>query len=133
MQRNPHDQGDAMFHPRRKRDSKDRRDFFGLALLGLANGSLPGSPMGACQASEAGQPAKLQGLSPKGAPAAAPGYSPGIRAEGRRVVFVSGQGPKDVKADMEVQIRQTFERIGLILKEAETSFQNVVMLRAYFV
>jgi enamine deaminase RidA (YjgF/YER057c/UK114 family) len=47
-------------------------------------------------------------------------------------VFVSGQGPADVKAEMEVQIRQTFERIGAVLNAAGASFRNVVMLRGYF-
>jgi enamine deaminase RidA (YjgF/YER057c/UK114 family) len=50
-----------------------------------------------------------------------------------RVVFVSGQGPNDLKADMETQIRQTFDRIGLVLNAAGADFSNVVMLRAYFV
>ena len=75
------------------------------------------------------KPARRQGLHPEGAPAAASGYSPGIRAEGRRVVFVSGQGPKDLKADMETQIRQTFDRIGYVLKAGGASFRDVVMIR----
>jgi len=75
----------------------------------------------------------VQGLYPQGAPAAASGYSPGIRVEGRRVIFVSGQGSKDLKADIEVQIRQTFDRIGMVLKAGGASFRDVVMLRAYFV
>jgi enamine deaminase RidA (YjgF/YER057c/UK114 family) len=75
----------------------------------------------------------MRGLFPEGAPAAASGYSPGVAAEGRRVVFVSGQGPKDLEADRETQIRQTFDRIGLVLKEAGASFADVVMIRAYFV
>jgi enamine deaminase RidA (YjgF/YER057c/UK114 family) len=116
-----------------QRAPDDRRDFFGLALFGLAGGSLAALPVGTCQAAAAAPEAKLQELSPKDAPAAAPGYSPGILAEGRRVVFVSGQGPKDLKADMETQIRQTFDRIGAVLKEAGASFQNVALLRAYFV
>jgi enamine deaminase RidA (YjgF/YER057c/UK114 family) len=48
-------------------------------------------------------------------------------------VFVSGQGPKDLKADMETQFRQTFDRIGLVLKAGGASFADVVLLRAYFV
>jgi enamine deaminase RidA (YjgF/YER057c/UK114 family) len=76
---------------------------------------------------------RLQGLYPAGAPAAASGYSPGIRAEGQRVIFVSGQGPDDLKAGMEAQIRQTFDRIGLVLRAGGASFRDVVMVRAYFV
>jgi enamine deaminase RidA (YjgF/YER057c/UK114 family) len=60
----------------------------------------------------------------------APGYSPAIVAEGRRVVFVSGQGPRDLKAAMETQIRQTSDRIGLVLKAGGASFADVVTLRA---
>ena len=45
-------------------------------------------------------------------------------------MFVSGQGPKDLKADMETQVRQTFDRIGLVLKAAGALFADVVMLRA---
>ena len=52
---------------------------------------------------------------------------------GQKLIIVSGQGPKDIGADMETQMRQTFERIGVILKEAGASFENVVVLRAYFV
>jgi enamine deaminase RidA (YjgF/YER057c/UK114 family) len=122
-----------MSHQRRKRDVEDRRDFFGLGSFGLAIGSRAALSTPTSQADEAAAPAKLEALIPEGAPAAAPGYSPGIRAEGRRVVFVSGQGPKDLKADMETQIRQIFDRIGLILKAAGASFQHVAMLRAYFV
>jgi enamine deaminase RidA (YjgF/YER057c/UK114 family) len=77
--------------------------------------------------------ARLQGLYPEGAPASASGYSPGIRAEGHRAIFVSGQGPRDLKADMETQIRQTFDRIGLVLKAGGATFRDVVMIRAYFV
>ena len=35
--------------------------------------------------------------------------------------------------DIETQIRQTFDRIGQVLKAAGASFRNVVMLRSYFV
>jgi enamine deaminase RidA (YjgF/YER057c/UK114 family) len=75
---------------------------------------------------------RLKGLFPEGAPAAAQGYSPGIAAEGRRVVFVSGQGPADLNAGKEAQIRQTFDRIGLVLKAGGATFRDVVMIRAYF-
>jgi enamine deaminase RidA (YjgF/YER057c/UK114 family) len=71
-------------------------------------------------------------LHAKGAPADDVGYSPGILAEGKKLVVVSGQGPEDLSADMETQMRQTFERIGMILQAAGATFENVVILRAYF-
>ena len=76
---------------------------------------------------------KRKGLYPKDAPSADVGYLPGILAEGNRLILVSGQGPRDLKADMETQMRQTFERIGEVLKEAGASFENVVIVRSYFV
>ena len=76
---------------------------------------------------------KRKGLYPKDAPAADSGYSPGILAEGSKLIFVAGQGPRDLKADMETQMRQTFERIGQVLKEAGGSMENIVIVRSYFV
>ena len=76
---------------------------------------------------------KRKGLYPKEAPSADVGYSPGILAEGQKIIFVSGQGPRDLKADMETQMRQTFERIGKVLKEAGASMENIVIVRSYFV
>ena len=61
------------------------------------------------------------------------GYTPGILAEGQRLVFISGQGPKDYRVDMETQFRQTFERIKLILEQAGGTMANIAILRAYFV
>jgi enamine deaminase RidA (YjgF/YER057c/UK114 family) len=113
--------------------ASDRRNFVGLALLGATAGCLTESSLNAGEADDEKASARLQGLFPQDAPAAAPGYSPGIRAEGKRVIFVSGQGPKDLDSDMETQIRQTFERIGLVLKAGGASFRDVVMMRAYFV
>jgi len=116
-----------------KPDSEARRDFFGLALLGLTGGGLAAIPLGPAQAAEKKSAAKLEGIFPKDAPAVAAGYSPGIVVDGERVIFVSGQGPADLKADMETQMRQTFDRIGAVLKAAGASFKNVAMIRAYFV
>ena len=76
---------------------------------------------------------KLKGLNPPDAPAADVGYTPDILAEGQRLVFVSGQGPKDYNADMETQFRQTFERIKVILEQAGGTMANIAILRAYFV
>lgn len=72
-------------------------------------------------------------LHPEGAPAADAGYSPAILAEGRRLLFISGQGPADLKADMETQIRQTFDRIGLLLKAGGADWSNVVIIRSFWV
>jgi enamine deaminase RidA (YjgF/YER057c/UK114 family) len=106
----------------------DRRLFLGASALGLAAG------LGASEVPAAeGAASAIKALAPPGAPAAAKGYSPGILATGSRVIFVSGQGPADLKADMETQLHQTFDRIGLVLKEGGASFQHVTMLRAYFV
>ncbi len=110
-----------------------RRDFLGLSFLGAAGGSVMALGAGGAASVADEQRSRSRALSPEAAPAAASGYSPGIAAEGHRVVFVSGQGPRDLKADMETQIRQTFDRIGLVLKAGGASFADVVMLRAYFV
>jgi enamine deaminase RidA (YjgF/YER057c/UK114 family) len=69
----------------------------------------------------------------EGAPAADIGYSPALLAKGQQVLMISGQGPKDRTADMETQIRQTFDKIGLLLKAAGASFANVIMVRTYWV
>jgi enamine deaminase RidA (YjgF/YER057c/UK114 family) len=69
----------------------------------------------------------------EGAPAADIGYSPALLARGQQVLMISGQGPKDRTADMETQIRQTFDKIGLLLKAAGASFENVIMMRSYWV
>jgi enamine deaminase RidA (YjgF/YER057c/UK114 family) len=110
----------------------DRRDFLGAALLGAAGSSLTRLEGESVAAADEEPRVQARGLFPDGAPAAAPGYSPGIVAEGRRVVFISGQGPKDLGADTETQVRQAFDHIGLVLKAAGASFGDVVMIRAYF-
>jgi len=73
------------------------------------------------------------GLFPPGVSPDDAGYSPGIVAEGRRLIVVSGQGPADLDADTETQVRQTFERIGKVLAAAGGSFEDIVMIRSYFV
>ena len=61
---------------------------------------------------------RTEAVEPAGVTAAAPFYSPAILAEGRRMLFISGQGPRDVNADLETQVRQTFEQIRSIVQEA---------------
>lgn len=111
-----------------------RRDFLGSAVLGAAAGGVLG--LSACSAQAGGdsdKEAKLVGLYPEDAPSSDSGYTPGILAQGSRIVYTSGQGPKDYDADMETQIRQTMDRISLILEAGGASWKNVVILRAFFV
>ena len=117
------------------RRSRDRRAFLAATFLGVAGGvqSIAGAAEEASPAATMPRPAKIKGLNQPEAPAADVGYTPGILAEGQRLVFVSGQGPRDYNADMETQFRQTFERIKVILEQAGGSMRNLVILRAYFV
>jgi enamine deaminase RidA (YjgF/YER057c/UK114 family) len=109
----------------------DRRDFVSGAVMGAATGLLLSSGVGTVQAQEFAS--TRVALRPEGAPAADVGYSPAILAEGRKLLIISGQGPEDIHADMEIQIRQTFDRIGLLLKAGGASFANVVIIRSYWV
>ncbi len=134
-----HQQPDKQGRPQDDESRDDRRTFLGVATAGVA-GSLAlnaettlGQEQGRNQGDATTAGSSKQALFPPGAPAAAAGYSPGIVASGKRVVFVSGQGPEDLHAPMEIQLRQTMDRIGLVLKAAGASFKDVVMLRAYFV
>jgi enamine deaminase RidA (YjgF/YER057c/UK114 family) len=110
-----------------------RRGFLGAALLGMAGGAWSTlKPVSALAADSDDQPARV-GLYPEDAPPADIGYSPGISTQAGKLIFVSGQGPADLDADMETQIRQTFQRIGQVLAEAGASFEHIAMLRSYFV
>ena len=111
-----------------------RRAFLSSAILGLAGG-LPSIAVEAdtpIQAAINSPNMNIKGINPPDAPAADVGYTPGILAEGQRLLFISGQGPRDYAADMETQFRQTFERIKIILEQAGGSMRNLVILRAYF-
>ncbi len=94
-------------------------------------GSLAASPKTA--SAETNAKPKRTVLVPGGLEPDDSGYSLGILADAGRMVCVSGQGPNDLKADMETQLRQTMENIGHVLKEAGASFDNVVFVRGYFV
>ena len=97
--------------------SNDRREFLGAALFGAAGGSVAGLPRGRPRRPTGG-PVPGHRPYPPGAPGGRPRIFSGHRRRGAAGVFVSGQGPKDLKADMETQVRQTFDRIGLVLKAA---------------
>jgi len=63
---------------------------------------------------------------------ASPTYSPAILAQGSKLLFISGQGPNDLTADMETQVRQTFQNIQAVLEAAGASWENVVLMRSFF-
>ena len=107
-----------------------RRDLLRTATLAAAGGLLFDQIVHAEESPSTG--VKRQALQPEGAPAADIGYSPAILAEGKKLLMISGQGPQDKKADMETQIRQTLDKIGLLLKAAGGSWANVVMVRHYW-
>ncbi len=111
-------------------DNLARRDVLRGATLAAAGGLLFNQIVRADDT--APQPVKRQALHPEGVPAADVGYSPAILAEGKKILMISGQGPADLKADMETQIRQTLDKIGILLKSAGGSFANVVMVRHYW-
>jgi enamine deaminase RidA (YjgF/YER057c/UK114 family) len=112
--------------PHVRTQSNDRRAFLAGALACVAG-------LATASAAEAETKSRPVGLYPAEAPAADSGYTPGILAEGRKMVFVSGQGPRDRNADMETQMRQTFEAIGKVLQTAGASMKDIVILRSYFV
>jgi enamine deaminase RidA (YjgF/YER057c/UK114 family) len=106
-----------------------RRDVLRTATLAAAGGLLFDQIV---KADDAPTAAKREAIRPEGAPTADVGYSTAILAEGKKFLAISGQGPKDVTADIETQIRQTLDKIGLILKAAGGSWANVVMVRHYW-
>ena len=114
---------------------KERRGMMGATLLGATAGVLATPLITPAVAAEAksGAGFSSKALRPPGAPSADVGYSPAIQAAGQQMLFISGQGPKDYDADMETQVRQTFDRIGILLEAAGASFANVVILRSYWV
>lgn len=66
---------------------------------------------------------------PKGGP-----FSPAILVDG--TLYVAGQVGRDLKtgkapAEFEAEVRQTLDNIGLILKEAGMSFDDVVAVNVY--
>lgn len=118
-----------------EKSSNARREFMTGALAGLAGGTLAAlTPEQAAAAERTSGKVTIKGLRPDGAPSADSGYTPGVVCEGnQKTIYVSGQGPEDYDADMETQMRQTFDRIGKVLAAAGASFENVVILRSYFV
>lgn len=107
-----------------------RRELLRTATIAAAGGLLLNNVATADEARAMG--IERQALHAEGAPAADVGYSPAMLAEGKKILMISGQGPKDHTADMETQIRQTLDKIGLLLKAAGGSYANVIMVRHYW-
>jgi enamine deaminase RidA (YjgF/YER057c/UK114 family) len=105
-----------------------RRDLLRTAAFAAAGGLLFDQTAKADEA----KGVQRQALHADGAPAADIGYSPALLAGGEKILMISGQGPKDHNADMETQIRQTLDKIGLLLKAAGGSYANVIMVRHYW-
>jgi enamine deaminase RidA (YjgF/YER057c/UK114 family) len=107
-----------------------RRDLLRTATLAAAGGFLANQVASAADAPPTA--ASRHALHAEGAPVADIGYSPAILAEGKKVLIISGQGPKDKTADMETQIRQTLDKIGSLLQAGGASWANVAMVRHYW-
>jgi enamine deaminase RidA (YjgF/YER057c/UK114 family) len=108
----------------KSRRHPNRRAFLAAALGGIAGATV-------LSAQPATPKSKRTGLTPAGSPPA-DGYTSGISVEGHKMIFVSGKGPRDMKADMETQIRQTLENIARVLEVAGATMDDVVILRGYF-
>jgi 2-iminobutanoate/2-iminopropanoate deaminase len=127
--------------PRPFSPQSGRRDLMGAAVCGAA-GVLALTGRSAWADVSAAEPGAgdlvpvsfaKSALRPAGAPSADVGYSPAILTQGQRLLFISGQGPEDLEADIETQIRQTFDRIGILLQAAGATFANVAIIRSYWV
>src|ERR1700744_3408289 len=109
-----------------KANQTNRRRFLAASLAGLAI-----VPLAQGQTDGKSGRSEMTGLFPAGGHPP-DGYTPGILAEGQKLVFVSGRGPSDLKASLETQVRQTLQAIADVLKEADGTMDQVVMLRGYF-
>jgi enamine deaminase RidA (YjgF/YER057c/UK114 family) len=129
----PLEEEPAMTERHNSDEESGRRGFLGAAMAAAAGGSLAAlsaAPDAAC--AEATAKAKRTALAPGGLPPADSGYSQGILCEAGRLVCVSGQIPDDLNAPVETQLRQILEKIGKVLGQAGASFENVVLVRGYF-
>lgn len=108
-----------------------RRELMQAALVG-AGGMLAVPQLAQGAEADAALPQK-RGFRPPDAPSADASYTPAILASGGPLLFISGQGPADLQADMETQIRQTFDRIGSLLEAGGATWDDVVIIRSYWV
>jgi 2-iminobutanoate/2-iminopropanoate deaminase len=77
--------------------------------------------------------ASKKAIQPKDFPTGRP-FSPGILIDG--TLYIAGQTGSDLKTgqipeEFEAEVKQCFENIGLILKEAGMSFDNAVAVQVY--
>jgi 2-iminobutanoate/2-iminopropanoate deaminase len=71
-------------------------------------------------------------VQPKGTPAGRP-FSPGILANGTLYVsgFVGNDANGKIPENFEAEVRQCLDNIGVVLKEAGMSFDDVVSVQVY--
>ena len=115
----------------KKSKTLDRRKAISL-LPAITGGTILSVSLEKSEAEGNPPPTKREGIYPDTVKSDSPTYSPAILAQGNRILFISGQGPKDLTADPETQIRQTFENIQTVLETAGASWENVVLLRSFF-
>ncbi len=77
--------------------------------------------------------ASKKAIQPKEFPTGRP-FSPGILVDG--TLYIAGQTGSDLKTgqipgEFEAEVKQCFENIGLILKEAGMTFDNAVAVQVY--
>jgi len=88
--------------------------------------------MGLCLA-VSGFAASRKAIQPKEFPTGRP-FSPGILVD--NTLYIAGQTGSDLKTgqipeEFEAEVKQCFENIGLVLKEAGMSFDNAVAVQVY--
>ena len=69
-----------------------------------------------------------------GSPGTAPLFSPGVLVDG--TLYISGQIGRDLKtrevpSDFETEVRKCLENIGIVLKAAGMTYQDVVSVQVY--
>ena len=108
-----------------------RRDMLRGALLAATGGLLLGQ---SAQADEAAASAvKNAALHSRGGAGGRRELLTRHSRPGAATAVYLSQGPESYDVDMETQIRQTFDRIGILLKSAGATFANVVIIRSYWV
>ena len=62
---------------------------------------------------------RIAAIEPPDVPPSAQGYSPAILAEGRKILFVSGQCGDDLNADLETVLEQEARALSILMFSAD--------------